>query len=158
MMDYEYKKKMEGIYKLNYIVSEIYHVLSIGFHTIFFVCEYQLGKLKWCCGWPHYHVGWQVVVLLSVSRIRISSRYWSSLRFRSVSGAFSHCCACVELLLLSSGLRKRGTFDQERWPRQKTFLPVKLYILASVPDPVLFYPLDPDPGYIFPGSGIMDPG
>jgi hypothetical protein len=43
MMDYEYQGKKEEIHELQYIVSEIY-ILSIRFHKIFFVCEYQLCK------------------------------------------------------------------------------------------------------------------
>jgi hypothetical protein len=41
MIDYEYQGKKEEIHKLKYIVFEIY-ILSIRFHKIFFVCEYQL--------------------------------------------------------------------------------------------------------------------
>jgi hypothetical protein len=41
VMDYEYQEKKKEIYKLKHIVFKIY-VLCIGFHNIFFVCEYQL--------------------------------------------------------------------------------------------------------------------
>jgi hypothetical protein len=45
MKDYEYQTKKEEAYKLKYIVSVIY-ILSIGFHKIIFVCEYQLWAHK----------------------------------------------------------------------------------------------------------------
>jgi hypothetical protein len=43
--DYEFQTIKGGnLYKLKYIVSEIY-ILSIRFHKIFFVCEYKLRGL-----------------------------------------------------------------------------------------------------------------
>jgi hypothetical protein len=45
MMDYEYQTKNEEIYRLEYIVSEIY-IISIRFHKISFVCEYLSKQAK----------------------------------------------------------------------------------------------------------------
>jgi hypothetical protein len=51
-------------------------------------------------------------------------------------------------------------FTQKPWPlflgswiRIRNTVPGLCDLLRSVPDPVLFYPLDPDPGWIFSGSG-----
>jgi hypothetical protein len=41
MMDYEYQEKKKEFYQLKYKVFTIY-ILSIRFHKIFFVCQYQL--------------------------------------------------------------------------------------------------------------------
>jgi hypothetical protein len=43
---YEYQGKKEEIHKLKYIVFDTY-ILSIRFHKILFVCEYQLCEQIW---------------------------------------------------------------------------------------------------------------
>jgi hypothetical protein len=48
-MDHEYQEKKKEIYYLKYIVFEIY-TLSIRFHKIFVVCEYQLCLAKTAVG------------------------------------------------------------------------------------------------------------
>jgi hypothetical protein len=51
MMDYEYQPKKDAIYKLSYIVSEIYILSIYRFRQLFFVCEYQLWSRCTSLSW-----------------------------------------------------------------------------------------------------------